>query len=187
MPGPRSPSTTTVWRRGPKSPDVYTHGRSTAKLLTCTVARQVLTDLNAPLTVTSADVTGRPGVFTEGDVVTVSDLIHAALMPSDARATRTLSRASGEVLLGEDPGDSHARFLAEVNAWAAANCGWFNRVLLLASDRIAFEAILLIGSLVPSALDLDDGHDRGPYGWAAVIFEGTGGKNSDVYDRRAAI
>lgn len=106
-----------------KAAEVQTHGRSTIKLLTCAVVRTILTDLDAPLTVTGED-TGRAGIINAADVVTVSDLIHAAMLPSDARAILCLQRHSAAALATDV-----SSFLLHMHTWAAANVGWSGHVI----------------------------------------------------------
>lgn len=112
-----------------RAPDVQVHGRSTVKLLTCAVARQVLRDLDERLEISQEDAAWPNSSLQCGDVLSVADLLHASLLASDSRATACLARVSGERLrLYADESALHA-FSRYSTAWASKNVGWRGHVV----------------------------------------------------------
>lgn len=62
-----------------------------------------------------------PGAVLEpGDTLTIEALLYGMLLMSGGDATRAAARAVGTILLGGQPGDPLARFVAEMNARVAA-------------------------------------------------------------------
>ena len=105
-----------------KNPDEAIAPASTAKMLTATVALDLL-KLDARITVDPRDVS-RPEDnestmgLAAGDTLTFGDLLYGMLLNSGSDAARTVARAGGLVLLAGAPGDPIARFMDELNARA---------------------------------------------------------------------
>lgn len=102
------------------------HMASTIKLLTCLVAREWV-DVDAD----SATMLKSYGPLLVGDVLTYSDLIHAALMPSNNGAAYTIGVDVGRRMLG-NPAASEPVALAEFRAAMTAkgtSLGWVGHII----------------------------------------------------------
>lgn len=79
---------------------------STTKILTALTFLDYVKDLSVCTTITAKDVentTGTSGaIFSVGDVVTLSDLMFAAMLPSSNQAANALARVAGNVILQND-------------------------------------------------------------------------------------
>lgn len=108
-----------------KSPDVLVQGASTVKTLTCWVARQIVTDMTAPVTLLERDMLWAEPLLL-GDTLSLGDVIHASMMGSVNCAAEAVARVAGEALLAAEggTGDPRARFLTEAAARAASILGW---------------------------------------------------------------
>jgi D-alanyl-D-alanine carboxypeptidase (penicillin-binding protein 5/6) len=96
---------------------------STMKIVTALVASSLL-ELDEQFTVQEGDILD-PTIFSNmqlqpGDVVSVETLLHGVLIPSGADAAMVLAREAGNRLEPGTP-DPVGRFVAEMNAWAAAH------------------------------------------------------------------
>lgn len=89
---------------------------STTKLMTALITERFIADWSSTVTL---DVT--EGLWQAGDVVTYSDLVHAALMPSDNEASRALGRFVGKVInpAAADNTAATAAFVAAMNTAAS--------------------------------------------------------------------
>lgn len=109
-----------------KGGDLLFHTASTVKLLTCLVARDWI-DVDAD----SATMLQNYGPLLVGDVLTYSDLIHAALMPSNNAAAYTIGVDVGRRMLGNPAATTTTALTAFRAAMTAkgASLGWVGHVI----------------------------------------------------------
>lgn len=112
-----------------KAPDARVIPASVTKLLTALLIVE-RAPLDRAVTIVPDDVAipadesrmGYPpgDVLEPGDSLTIESLLHGMLLMSGGDATRAAARTVGTLLLGGQPGDPLARFVAEMNARVAA-------------------------------------------------------------------
>lgn len=106
---------------------VLTHGdvdmvwptgiQSITKLMTCLVAREVISDMSEQIAYDSSDGTGNNPML-PGDTMSWEDWMWMSLGPSFNVPNQVISRAAGQRMPGGDPDNAHQIFMEAMNARA---------------------------------------------------------------------
>ena len=105
--------------------DVAAVPASVTKVMNLITAMPYITSIKQKYTITSDDLrTGSGNVFQAGDIVTIEDLMYAAMLPSSNTAATAIAHYVGTLII-DDNGSSTAAeyvaaFLSEMNKYAAS-------------------------------------------------------------------
>ena len=85
--------------------DKVTTPMSTTKIMTIITALDYIYDIHVPIIIKPLDVEGTQGtsgsIFSVGDIVSLEDLMYAAMLPSSNQAANAIARYAGQKILAE--------------------------------------------------------------------------------------